>query len=118
MLGKNMIITCSECTSRFAVQQESLGVTGRFVRCARCLHIWFQMPSDETEPSFAPQPTQTPVSGQLPSLSMDFKPKNRLWTTAMTLSFVSMVMLLALVIKKDWVSATFPQTGVYYQMIL
>jgi hypothetical protein len=49
---------------------------------------------------------------------MDFKPKNRLWTTAMTLSFVSMVMLLALVLKKDWISATFPQTGVYYQMIL
>jgi hypothetical protein len=76
------------------------------------------MPGDETEPSFTPQPTQNPVSGQLPSLSMDFKPKNRLWTTAMTLSFISMVMLLALVIKKDWVSATFPQTGVYYQKIL
>jgi predicted Zn finger-like uncharacterized protein len=118
MLEKRMIITCSECTSRFALQRESLGVTGRFVRCARCLHIWFQMPGDETEPSFAPQPTQNPVSGQLPSLSMDFKPKNRLWTTAMTLSFISMVMLLALVIKKDWVSATFPQTGVYYQKIL
>ena len=49
---------------------------------------------------------------------MDFKPKNRLWTTAMTLSFVSMAVLLALVVKKDWISTTFPQTGVYYQMIL
>ncbi|MFM7631319.1 MAG: MJ0042-type zinc finger domain-containing protein [Alphaproteobacteria bacterium] len=113
-----MIITCPECASRFALQRESLGVTGRFVRCARCLHIWFQMPSDETEPTFAPNPTQNPVSGQLPSLSMDFKPRNRLWTTALMLSFVSMAILLVLVIKKEWISTTFPQTGAYYHMIL
>jgi hypothetical protein len=36
----------------------------------------------------------------------------------MTLSFVSMAVLLALVVKKDWVNTTFPQTGVYYQKIL
>lgn len=113
-----MIITCPECTSRFAVQRESLGVTGRFVRCARCLHIWFQLPEDETEPTFTPTPQQTPVSGQLPSLSMDFKPSNPLWTTALILSFVSMAILLALVMKKDWIGTTFPQTEAYYQMIL
>jgi hypothetical protein len=76
------------------------------------------MPADETEAAFTAQPTQNPVSGQLPSLSMDFKPSNRLWTTAIALSFVSMALLLALVVKKDWISTTFPQTGVYYQKIL
>lgn len=34
------------------------------------------------------------------------------------LSFVSMAILLVLVIKKEWISTTFPQTGAYYHMIL
>jgi predicted Zn finger-like uncharacterized protein len=118
VLEKDMIIACPECASRFAVQQESLGVAGRFVRCARCLHIWFQMPGDETQPTFDTNPAKNPVSGKLPSLSVDFKPKNRLWTTALTLSFMSMAVLLALVMKKDWISETFPQTTPYYQVIL
>jgi hypothetical protein len=76
------------------------------------------MPGDETQPTFDTNPAKNPVSGKLPSLSADFKPNNRLWTTALTLSFISMAVLLALVMKKDWIRETFPQTTGYYEIIL
>jgi len=41
-----MIITCPSCQSRFAVKAESIGSSGRMVRCAKCKHSWFQEPPE------------------------------------------------------------------------
>jgi len=43
-----MIITCPSCQSRFAVKAESIGFSGRMVRCAKCKHSWFQDPPEES----------------------------------------------------------------------
>ena len=98
-----MIIKCPECASRFAVQDESIGITGRFVRCGRCLHIWFQIPADETEPAPTIETQNKPVSGQLPSLSIDKNPKNTLWLIAILFSVINIIIFIYLFfLKKDF----------------
>jgi predicted Zn finger-like uncharacterized protein len=59
-----MIIVCPECTARFAVKAEAIGVKGRKVKCAKCAHAWFQAPDAEALvilADAAPVPTPAPV---------------------------------------------------------
>lgn len=39
-----MILTCSQCATRYHVDPESLGAEGRVVRCAGCGHRWTAKP--------------------------------------------------------------------------
>jgi predicted Zn finger-like uncharacterized protein len=39
-----MILTCSQCATRYHVDPESLGSDGRVVRCAGCGHRWTAKP--------------------------------------------------------------------------
>ena len=36
-----MILTCPECTTRFAIDPEAIGPNGRTVRCSQCSATWF-----------------------------------------------------------------------------
>ena len=42
-----MIITCTECATKFMVKAESFGDKPRKVRCGNCSHIWSQEPLDD-----------------------------------------------------------------------
>ncbi len=44
-----MILTCPDCSTRFAVDASKLGPDGRRVKCGKCAHIWYESPP-ETEP--------------------------------------------------------------------
>jgi len=49
-----MILTCSECATRYSVDEAKFPSTGRQVRCAKCGHSWFQAgPVAEAEPAEA-----------------------------------------------------------------
>jgi len=41
-----MILQCKNCNARYLVPDNSIGAEGRTVRCARCLHEWFQPHQD------------------------------------------------------------------------
>lgn len=41
-----MIVSCPNCDSRFTLPDGALGVAGRKMRCARCEHVWHQMPPE------------------------------------------------------------------------
>jgi len=53
--GELMILTCPMCTTRYLADGRAFVPSGRNVRCAKCGHVWFQMPvGPETEPE--PEP--------------------------------------------------------------
>ncbi|MBN9486194.1 MAG: zinc-ribbon domain-containing protein [Alphaproteobacteria bacterium] len=63
-----MIVTCSNCRARYAVDPLAIGLTGRTVQCARCSHRWFQHvegPLPTPDMVIRP-PQQTTSAGALP----------------------------------------------------
>jgi predicted Zn finger-like uncharacterized protein len=71
-----MILTCPICSTRYAVDANSIPPEGREVRCARCGHTWYQEPqADDPDPSiFEGEPAQTapePPPDLMPDLSPD-----------------------------------------------
>lgn len=43
-----MIVTCSACQKRYLIERESLGLTGRPVKCVACGHTWQQDPPKDS----------------------------------------------------------------------
>ncbi len=39
-----MIVTCAACKTRYLTDPTALGQNGRMVRCAKCSHVWWQIP--------------------------------------------------------------------------
>jgi predicted Zn finger-like uncharacterized protein len=56
-----MIVTCSKCEKRYVVDPRALGSPGRRVRCANCLHTWF-----EAAPEGAPSSIELPPLPETP----------------------------------------------------
>jgi predicted Zn finger-like uncharacterized protein len=44
-----MHIVCPHCTTSYAINLATLGVTGRTVRCSRCKEVWLAQPEDAVE---------------------------------------------------------------------
>jgi len=62
-----MIVTCSNCRARYAVDPLAIGPTGRTVECARCHHRWFQHAAGPpSTPDIVIRPQPTPVAAALP----------------------------------------------------
>jgi predicted Zn finger-like uncharacterized protein len=63
-----MILTCPECTTRYQTDASQFAPDGRKVRCAKCGHVWLQMPpAPEPEAgledaSETPEPEAEPVA--------------------------------------------------------
>lgn len=45
-----MILTCTECHTRYLLPTHLLGADGRRVRCTICAHEWFQVPEEDEIP--------------------------------------------------------------------
>ena len=43
-----MHIVCPHCTTSYAIDLATLGVSGRSVRCSRCKEVWLAQPEDAT----------------------------------------------------------------------
>ncbi|HVW72835.1 MAG TPA: DUF3426 domain-containing protein, partial [Rhizomicrobium sp.] len=55
--GPGMILTCTSCGTRYAVDGAKFPAAGRTVRCAKCGHSWHQ--AAEAPPEPAPEPVMT-----------------------------------------------------------
>ena len=55
-----MLLTCPNCETVFRVDRDSIGETGKSVRCSVCAHIWKAFP-----PMLAPEETRGEVQAAL-----------------------------------------------------
>jgi predicted Zn finger-like uncharacterized protein len=62
-----MIVTCSNCEARYAVDPLAIGPNGRTVQCARCNHRWFQkVEGPRPPPDLVIRPPERGVSLPVP----------------------------------------------------
>lgn len=67
-----MILTCPECATRYQADAAKFPPQGRDVRCAKCAHVWRQLPPEpevepqEAEPVSAPKPAPDPEPAPRP----------------------------------------------------
>ncbi len=62
-----MIVTCSNCEARYAVDPLAIGPGGRTVQCARCSHRWFQkVEGPRPPPDIVIRPPERGVSLPVP----------------------------------------------------
>lgn len=93
-----MIISCPDCSTRFAVPDVAIGLDGRKVRCSRCAHEWFVEPPELDEnllDEFAPlNPENLGSSDNLPALSQAASARSWQWASvAFALSFLILLAL-------------------------
>jgi len=63
LIAAGMILTCPECTTRYQADAANFPPSGRDVRCAKCGHVWRQLPP-EPEPEAVvvePEPEAPPA---------------------------------------------------------
>lgn len=65
-----MILSCPSCSTRYSVDETTLGEAGRKVRCAACGHTWHVSPEAKTEPA-AVEPEPLQESGPLRPVPKD-----------------------------------------------
>ena len=88
-----MLVTCSNCAARYAVDPLAIGPGGRTVECARCHHRWFQrVEAPPPPPDLVIRPPTPGVRAQLPAV---IEPKPDLGLSRVLAVAVVVVVLLA-----------------------
>ena len=89
-----MIVTCSNCAARYAVDPLAIGPAGRTVECARCHHRWFQrVEALPAPPDLVIRPPTRGVTAQLPAV-IEPKP-DFAWSRVLAAAVVVVVLLAA-----------------------
>lgn len=113
-----MIITCSECSTKFLVPDEALGTAGRKVSCGNCDHVWHQMPQppevkkvvEEVRKEQAEnlkQAVKNKAEGKAPSLPIVVEQRHApSWLKAAVVALVMMNFLSFLIFNKEIIGET------------
>jgi predicted Zn finger-like uncharacterized protein len=120
-----MILTCPACATRYLVDPNAIGPTGRQVRCARCSHSWSQPPADEppakrdtlpVTPPPAPtdRPRPIPAGSNLPAIRQERRSNWAGWTA---LGIAVAGLAIAVVGGRERIVTLWPPAKPFYQMV-
>ena len=89
-----MIVSCSNCAARYAVDPLAVGPSGRTVECARCHHRWFQrVEAPPPPPDLVIRPPSPGTTAQLPAV---IEPKPEFgWNRVLAVAAVVVILLAA-----------------------
>jgi len=119
-----MIVTCPACSTRYLVDEQNLGATGRMVRCSQCGHSWYEAPPageplryDLSEPEAPP-----PMPGERRGLPVVTRPRREGgggWGKAVAILFLALAVLVAgavafAIVERARIMAHVPATRPYY----
>jgi predicted Zn finger-like uncharacterized protein len=65
-----MILTCPNCSTRYQADATRFPLAGRKVRCAKCAHVWHQLP-----PAPEPEPELAIVAAQASAVAPEVPPQ-------------------------------------------
>jgi len=118
-----MIVTCPACSTRYLVDEQNLGATGRMVRCSQCGHSWYEAPPageklrvDLSEPEAPP-----PLPGERRGLPVVTRPRRSGggWGKTLAILFLAVAVLGAgaaafAILERARIMAHVPATRPYY----
>jgi len=119
-----MIVTCPACSTRYLVDEQNLGATGRMVRCSQCGHSWYEAPPageklrvDLSEPEAPP-----PLPGERRGLPVVTRPRRAGgggWGKTLAILFLAVAVLGAgaaafAILERARIMAHVPATRPYY----
>jgi predicted Zn finger-like uncharacterized protein len=89
-----MLVTCTNCAARYAVDPLAIGPSGRTVECARCHHRWFhRVEGPPPPPDLVIRPPTRGVTAQLPAV-IEPKP-DFAWSRVLAVAVVVVVLMAA-----------------------
>src|SRR5215471_11410904 len=70
LASSRMILTCPNCSTRYQADATRFPLAGRNVRCAKCAHVWHQLP-----PPPEPEPELAIVAAQSSAVAPEVPPQ-------------------------------------------
>jgi predicted Zn finger-like uncharacterized protein len=124
--GLKMILSCPDCSTRFAIDADKLGPDGRRVKCGKCAHVWFEsapeLTADEAgDPVLRVTPLEPEEQSRTPVRNLPALQREKKARSAKTGSIVSVVLLIAVLAVLWWgrepIARTFPQMQAVYDAV-
>ena len=121
-----MILSCPDCSTRFAIDADKLGPDGRRVKCGKCAHVWFESapePADveEDDPVLRVTPLDPDEQSRIPVRNLPALHQAKKARSAKTGWIVSVVLLVAVLAVLWWgrepIARTFPQMQAVYDAV-
>jgi predicted Zn finger-like uncharacterized protein len=118
-----MIVSCPACSTRYLVDEQNLGATGRMVRCGQCGHSWYEAPpaGESLRYDLSDRDAPAPLPGErrgLPVLS----PRPHRGGLGKVLAVLFLLLVLgggfaAVILERAGIMRHFPETRPFYAML-
>ena len=103
-----MIITCSNCNTKFLINKKVLGNNGKNVKCSTCGYQWFEkitVQKDEKKENKNQQKIPTSYSGESTSLKIFPSEKKEKKNNLYLYFFLIFIIFFFIYIKKDYLNS-------------
>jgi predicted Zn finger-like uncharacterized protein len=108
-----VILTCSNCATRYHVDPASLGAEGRMVRCAGCGHRWMAKPPADAPKVLELKTPSTAAWRAAAAARRRRSPRVVAWLVAALVVLV----VAGAVIGRDEIVASFPESAPLYRAL-